>query len=642
MRAARNDDAISPEQHASIQTLQRDVLEAVATGMPLAETMDLLCRHVEAIEPDLICTVLLVDPSGHVHPCAAPSLPPEFNASVDGQPIGPKAGSCGTAAFLGEHVEVVDIATDPLWDDYRALALPLGLRACWSSPVKGRDGTVVATFAVYYREPRRAPAFHRQMVDACVHLCTLAIQNEEARTTIHRLAYYDQLTGLPNRTLMGDRAQVALFAAQRDGEALTVMFIDIDRFKMINDSLGHSAGDRFLQEVARRLQAIVPSTDTVCRLGGDEFGLLLLRIDAAEAADIADRLIAVLREPIHIGGVSLTANASVGISIYPNDAKSFETLLRNAEVAMYQAKAAGRNCFHFFRRELHEAATQRLELESAIRLAIAHGELVVHYQPQIDLVSRTLYGAEALVRWNHPQWGLVAPDRFIPLAEECGLINDIDAWVLNEACRQLAVWDRAGIVVPALAVNISATDFSHDKVPRMVADTLARHNIPGERLVLEITERLMLMHNESTQLTFSALRSMGVRISVDDFGTGYSSLGYLKRFPVSELKLDRSFVNDLEHDSGDQALATAVIRIGHALGLTVIAEGVETMAQLDFLGREQCHVAQGFLFGKPLAPHAFTEWVGANVTSAALRTSHNGTDHAASDSREHARRRVGE
>jgi diguanylate cyclase (GGDEF)-like protein len=589
------------DERESIHLLQRDVLEAVALGKPLPEAMELLCRRAERLAPDMLCSVLLIN-DGRLHTCAAPSLSPDYIAALEGLAIGPKAGSCGAAAWRGEHVEVTDIFTDPLWEDYRDLAALSRVAACWSTPIKDADGAVVATFAIYYREPRGAVGFHRRMVEACVHLCTIAIQNDRAKSKIHHLAYYDQLTGLPNRTLLGDRADVALALAGGKGEHLAVMLLDIDRFKTINDSLGYAVGDRFLQEVARRLRSTVPASDTVCRLGGDEFAILLNEADGTRAADVAEQLLSALYERLEIDGIALPSNASIGISIYPDDASDFDGLLKNAEVAMYHAKEAGRNRFRFFKSEMDEAAVQRLEMEGAIRRAILYKEFVLDFQPQIDLETQGLYGVEALVRWEHPQWGRVAPERFIPLAEECGLINDIDTWVLEETCRQIAAWDHAGVSVPMVAVNVSATDFQQGNIPRRVTLALHRYGIKGERLTLEITERLMMDRNENTLVAFEALRKMGVRISVDDFGTGYSSLTYLKRFPVTELKLDRSFVNDLPHDTGDQALASAVIRVGQSLGLTVVAEGVENDAQLEFLRTEGCHVAQGFFFSEPVGP----------------------------------------
>ena len=600
---------LSPSEREGIHVMQLEVLEAIAVGKPLAEAMDLLCRRVESLAPGLICTVLRIDDSGRVRPCASPSMPAEFTAMLDGEPIGPNVGSCGTAAYRGEIVEVRDIANDPLWADFRDLARKHGLAACWSAPVKDRHGRVTATFAMYYREPRAADEYHRIVIDACVHLVSVAMQHDEARSTIDRLAFYDQLTGLPNRALFGDRADIALAAAAQKNQSLAVMVVDVDRFKTVNESLGFAIGNLVLKEVASRLRAALPAADTVCRLGGDEFALLVHGADGVKAASVAERIRSALRRQLEIDGFALSSKSSIGISVFPDDASTFEGLLRNAESAMYQAKEAGRDAFRFFQEDMDDAAAERLEMESAIRRAVGNRELTLQYQPQISLDTHQMYGVEALVRWAHPRLGQVPPERFIPLAEACGLVNEIDAWVLDEACRQLAQWDVDGTPVPAIAVNVSAIDFQHGEVPRRVAAALGRHGLEGERLVLEITESLMMKHSEETQRAFTVLRAAGVRISVDDFGTGYSSLSYLKRFPVNELKLDRSFVSDLERESGDQALATAVIRVGQSLGLTVVAEGVETPNQLDFLKNSGCDVAQGFLYSEPLDAASLAAWI---------------------------------
>ena len=404
-------------------------------------------------------------------------MPLIFSESIDGGPIGPKAGSCGTAAYRGEAVEVTDIANDPLWEDYRALALPLGLAACWSSPIKSRDGRVVATFALYYREVRGASPFHRLMVEACVNLCSLVIEHEEAEAEIHRLAFYDALTGLPNRSLLQDRGCQALARAQRSGRPLALMFVDLDRFKSVNESLGHGVGDRVLKVVADRLQHCVRNTDTLCRLGSDEFVLLILNCDAEAASVLAEKLLAALARPITIDNLEHTPTASVGISIFPEDGKSFDTLLRNADMAMAQAKSVGRNTLRYYQPQMNEAANQRLSLEAALRHAIDAGELTVFYQPQIDLTTNTLHGMEALVRWLHPTWGLVSPGAFIPLAEDWGLIGAIDHFVLGRACEQLAAWQRAGWLIPSMSVNLSAANFGVTDIATRIGDVLRQHQV---------------------------------------------------------------------------------------------------------------------------------------------------------------------
>lgn len=600
---------VDRQQEAAVGLLQRDVLESVALGRPLGAVLDLLCRQVESLAPEVVCSIVRIDQAGLIRPLAGPSLPASYAAQLDGAPIGPSAGSCGTAAFRGEEVEVQDIANDPLWADYRELALPLGLRACWSSPVFGRSGRVDASFALYFREPRGPSRFHRRMVEACTQLCRIAIQHEDNQAQIERLAYFDLLTGLPNRALLQDRARVALNQAGRDGRKLGLAVLDLDRFKTINDSMGHAAGDRVLAEVGQRLRNTLRDSDTVSRVGGDEFVILFPNSDARESAIAADKVLRTLAAPIDIDGQSYAPSVSIGISQFPDDARDFDTLMRNADVAMYEAKRDGRGCVRFFLSSMNEAARWRLQMESALRLAMSRESLELYYQPKILLGRPGLAGVEALLRWKHPEHGFVPPDQFIPLAEDCGLINALDAWVLERACAQLADWRLRGLQVPSMAVNQSAQRFSHDDVPAHVRLVLQRHGLAPGMLVLEITERLMLDDAPRIRTAMDSLSMMGVHLSVDDFGTGYSSLSYLKRLPVDELKLDRSFVNDIETDPSDRALASAVIGIGRSLGQNVVAEGVETEQQHRLLMDAGCPAAQGYLYARPMPAADFEAWL---------------------------------
>ncbi|MCG6117282.1 MAG: EAL domain-containing protein [Aquimonas sp.] len=601
---------VDRQQEAAVGLLQRDVLESVALGRPLRAVLDLLCRQVEALAPEVVCSVVRIDDAGLIRPLAGPSLPASYAAQLDGAAIGPSAGSCGTAAFRGEEVAVEDIETDPLWADYKHLALPLGLRACWSSPVLGRTGKVRASFALYFREPRGPSRFHRRMVEACTQLCRIAIQHEDNQAEIERLAYFDLLTGLPNRALLQDRARMALHQAGRDGRRLGLAVLDLDRFKTINDSMGHAAGDRVLAEVGRRLRATLRDSDTVSRVGGDEFVILFPDNDARESAIAADKVLRALAAPIDLEGQSYAPSVSIGISQFPDDARDFDTLMRNADVAMYEAKRDGRGCVRFFLSSMNEAARWRLQMESALRLAMSRECMELYFQPKILLGQPGLAGVETLLRWQHAEYGWVPPDQFIPLAEDCGLINALDAWVLERACAQLADWRLRGLPVPSIAVNQSAQRFSHDDVPAHVRLVLQRHGLSPGSLVLEITERLMLNDAPRIHAALDELNTMGVHLSVDDFGTGYSSLSYLKRLPVDELKLDRSFVNDIETDPSDRALASAVIGIGRSLGQNVVAEGVETAEQHRFLLEAGCPAAQGYYYARPMPAAEFEAWLG--------------------------------
>jgi diguanylate cyclase (GGDEF)-like protein len=592
-----------------IESVQREVLESVVLGRPLRSVLDLLCRRVEALAPEVVCSVLLIEKNGTLTPIAGPSLPPAYVDALQGEPIGPRAGSCGTAAWRREPVEVTDIATDPLWADYRHLMPLLNMAACWSSPIIASSGDVVATFALYYRTPGSAPPFHRRMVEACVPLVRVALQNESNRTEIERLAYFDPLTGLPNRRLFNDRARQSLQMAIRVQAPGALLLFDIDRFKTTNDSLGHGAGDEVLRETALRLQAEIGENTTVARLGGDEFAALLPRCSPVEAMHAAERLRHALAAPLRIAGMQIEVSTSIGIALFPQDGMELEHLVKNAEMAMYEVKRAGRGASRFFTSMMNDVVAQRMQMESALRQALAASGLGLHYQPKMYLDGSGCAGVEALVRWNDPGLGAVPPDRFITLAEECGLIGAIDAWVLEIACAQLAAWQRDNVPVPHVSVNVSPLRFHSDDVPAHVRRLLSLHGLKPSALMLEVTERVMIGDDERTRVDLRTLHDMGVRLSMDDFGTGYSSLGYLKRLPVSELKLDKSFVNDLEHQASDRALADAVLGIGHALGLQVVAEGVETPGQREWLAHAGCAVAQGYLFTRALPAEELVQWL---------------------------------
>ena len=596
-------------QQRTYEMLQRKVLQAMVMEQPLPAVMELICEEVQRVAPSVIASVLRVDADGRMHPLAAPGLPPEYSAALDSLIIGPSVGSCGTAAWLGEPVVVSDIANDPLWADYRDLALPLGLAACWSYPIKASDGRVLATLAFYYRTVRQPDAFHLQLFEVCTSLCKLAFEREAAAERIMQLDHYDSLTGLPNRSLLQMQASTLLLAARQAGTTLCVLFVDLDRFKHINDSLGHAGGDKLLREVAQRLIAHAGESALVARLSGDEFALVLPDSDRPRTIAAGKRILAALHQPLRIDHASIAPSASIGISMFPADGDALDYLLHCAEMAMYDAKAAGRNLFRFFSIEMNWAAQERLALESALRDALLAEELHLNFQPQVFLRDGRLYGLEVLVRWHHPHFGMVSPDRFVPLAEDSGLIGALDRWVLEQSCAQLAAWRLQGLSVPTISVNISPASFRDPGLPAQVAETLARHGLPAQALVLEMTEGLLMEDDAGIAATVAAIHAQGVRLSMDDFGTGYSSLGYLRQLPVHQLKLDKSFVIDLESDAAARELASAVIRIGDSLKLAVVAEGVENEAQRQFLLSQGCHMGQGYLFSRPLDAAAVARWI---------------------------------
>ena len=426
-----------------------------------------------------------------------------------------------------------------------------------------------------------------------------------SQESIRRLAFYDSLTGLPNRRLLHDRLGQLIVAAEREQTQVALLFIDLDHFKKVNDTLGHSIGDRLLVDVAQRLQGCVRRMDTVARLGGDEFVVLLADTTREGAGEVARKVLDVLAQSCWLGEHELGVTPSLGISLYPQDGNDGETLLKHADAAMYRAKDKGRNAFEFYTSDINRGALENFLLENDLRQAIKLRQFVLHYQPKLCLESGAIVGAEALIRWQHPRLGLLAPGRFIPLAENCGLIESVGDWVLHEACRQSRAWLDSGLPAVRVAVNISSVQFRSGRLDRHIRDILEATGVAPENLELELTEGVVMSEAAGAVEALERLSTMGIQIAIDDFGTGYSSLSYLKRFPIDRLKIDKSFVRDIAHDRDDRAIAKAVIRLGHSLKMRVVAEGVAAPEQLEALRRHGCDEIQGFHFSRPLPPADF-------------------------------------
>lgn len=434
-----------------------------------------------------------------------------------------------------------------------------------------------------------------------------------AQEKLEYMAHHDAVTGLPNRVLLLDRVQQALVRAQRENRNVAVLFIDLDGFKAINDTVGHHFGDRLLSEVASRLQATVRDEDTVARLGGDEFAVVLEGMSSMnDVSRVSRKIINDLAAPFMLDSRELYVTGSVGIARYPTDGYDVHTLLRKADGAMYRAKQVGKNTYRFYSEVEGEEDTARLHLEQQLRRAVERQEFIVYYQPQVSIDTSEVVGVEALLRWDHPDHGIIEPGRFIPLLEETGLIIDVGEWVLREVCRHVSGWQRMGLPELRIAVNLSSRQFEKRDLVGDIARSLDESGVDPKRLNIEITEGTLATRIEHTIKTLDKLNALGITISIDDFGVGYSSLNYLKRFPIHKLKIDQSFVRDVTMDTNDAEIASAIIALAHKLNLEVIAEGVETLEQLFFLSRQGCHEVQGHLISMPLSNKEFIRWIGDN------------------------------
>jgi diguanylate cyclase (GGDEF)-like protein/PAS domain S-box-containing protein len=710
------------------------LLELVAAGAPLAELLDLVTRFVEEWSSDVLASILLLDRDGlHLRHGAAPSLPDAYVQAIDGVAIGPNVGSCGTAAHRRERVVVSDIANDPLWSDYRDLALSNGLRACWSTPILSSDGVLLGTFALYYRQPRSPDEHDLRLIDSVVHVASIAIgrsQSEQSlrtseeryrdlfenanepiatvgldetitevnaafarvlgysqadllgsslrdymteegyataiRETERKLsgevagatfeqeyiaknghavilevstrtiienerpvgvqgmcrditgrkraeaearqltqlnrhqALHDSLTGLPNRVYFRGEIEQAISACDRDGSELALLLIDLNHFKDINDTLGHHYGDLLLVELARRFRSVLRRTDTIARLGGDEFGMLVpqLTASASDLDQALERILGALKQPFQVNDLPLYVEASIGIARYPAHGNDVDLLMQRADVAMYVAKESGVP-HALYAPDLDRHDTASLTLLSELPRAIREHELVLHYQPRADVRTCELSSVEALVRWQHPTRGLIPPDEFIPLAERTALIQPLTMYVLDEALAQCKRWDQQGHRL-SVAVNLSMRNLHELTLPTEVAKLLQKWEIPGNQLTLEITESAIASDPARAKTTVEQLSALGVTISIDDFGTGYTSLAQLARLALDQIKIDRSFVLNMDTDADDATIVRSIITLGHDLDLEVVAEGVETSTAWHELERLGCDMIQGYYVSHPL------------------------------------------
>ena len=584
------------------------VLQAIASPTPLSDILELIVKTAEQRFSDSLCSILLLDEQGkHLHTGAAPSLPEFYNQAIDGTAIGDGVGSCGTAAYKGQRIIIEDVFQHPYCRNFVLLAKQAGLAACWSEPIFSSTQRVLGVFAVYHRAPNYPDTELLTEISELAQLASIAIERKLSEKKVTHLAFFDALTNLPNRRLFMANLEKALSSDIRHKTNGALLYLDLDHFKTLNDSLGHDIGDELLMQVAKRLKHCVRDEDTVARLGGDEFVILLSCREISQdimmehALTFAERVQMSLQAPYQLKEHIHHITPSIGITLMPHPNITPGELLKQADTAMYHAKNRGRNSISFYNEDMQRRANQRLILERDLRKALTQQQFSLHYQPQFDLKNQ-LIGAEALLRWQHPDKGIIPLANFIHVAEETGLILLIGDWVIKEACSQLIKWPS----LPRLAVNISPKQFRQPKFAHKISTILSEYGIVKSRLTLEITEGSLVEDADDTIEKLQALQNMGIHIAVDDFGTGYSSLAYLKQLPLNQLKIDQSFVRDMNTDSNVAVIVETIIGMAKHFGLSVIAEGVETIQQAQYLRDSNCKGFQGYHFSKPLVADEFT------------------------------------
>jgi diguanylate cyclase (GGDEF)-like protein len=592
--------------------LQNTILAMIAVGTPLDVVAACICEEAEKLAPFALCSILTVDEGGLLHPLAAPSLPSEFSAALDGVQIGPKIGSCGTAAFLKEAVTVRDISRSQAWAGYRHLTVPLGLKACWSSPIMGPEGKVLATFAFYYRSARGPSALERDIVEACIHLCSIALEREIARTEINRLAYFDALTDLQNRASF-ERA-----LEQASPGPFSLLLIDVDRLKHVNDTFGHLAGDALIRDVGRRI-GVNAHPGTAYRIGGDEFAVIVHDDEHADAVGVAMRILTAMATPAKCGGHTLAAGVTIGGVASCIDADRSPSVCRlHADLALYHAKAHVRGGVVMYSADLGTAIEKRNRRVRDVSDALGEGRIETHYQPIVLLRSGEIVGLEALCRLRTPSGVIVAAGEFQDAMQDALIGARITECMIAQVAADVRSWLDMGIPFQHVGLNVSAADFQTSDLQERIVSAFARWNVPLKHLILEVTESVYMGESDDgVGQAVKALRAKGLLVALDDFGTGYASLTHLLQFPVDIIKIDKSFVDHLGVGGCGSAIVKGLIDIAGKLGMRIVAEGVEAEDQAEELRRLGCKLAQGYLFGRSADAAQTTERLLCSAQAAA-------------------------
>lgn len=594
-----------------IQSSRNVVLEQLATGTPLEQILLTLVRSVERLKPDTVCSIFLLDEAG---PClkdiAFPGSQNSYRHAIEGIEIGPDFTSRCAAAHTRQLVTNPENLNEGYRDHLRNVILRSDLCACWSRPIISSSDEVLGTIALHHRGSREPTEADLEFFRTISHLVGIAVEQRRFQAKIAHLAHFDTLTGLPNRRELQTRLQQFVDEAQRANTTMALAIIDIDKFKTINDTYGHPVGDEVIREAARRLCKCVREDDVVGRLGGDELAIVFKEVSSVrEIALISERIAASIRAPMQIDGKSIVTSGSIGVSCFPQHASDADELFIKADHALYQAKQSGRDTYQIYDEKLHELIRENQNLERDAALGIQRGEFSLVYQPQIDLRSGAIVGIEALARWQHPSLGEIPPSKFIPIAESSTIIIELGERFLREACGQAARWREKGLLDARVDVNVAARQFKDPRFIDKIKTILDEVRLEPSALGLEITETLLIDDLKVVEKTLEELNRLGVSVSIDDFGTGYSSLLYLARLPFQTLKIDGSFVRNLPSDCNSVAIVTSIIAMARQLGLSVVAEGIETHEQANFLRENDCSAGQGYLLARPMTAPQLEQWL---------------------------------
>ncbi|WP_286265732.1 bifunctional diguanylate cyclase/phosphodiesterase [Thalassotalea atypica] len=576
-----------------------NVLEMIAKGNPAAEVYKEIALLYEERNPGMRCSMLELSGNKLLHG-GAPSLPKAYCDAVHGLEYGPDIGSCGTSTFTGKRVLVENIETDPKWKNLKEVALPFGMRSCWSEPIKSSSGKVLGAFGMYYDYPALPNDEELRDLISAARLAGIVMEREQNQKRIRDLAYTDKLTKLSSRSHFYLNIEELIKISSRDNNKFGLLYIDLDNFKDVNDTLGHDVGDLLLKKVAQRLKKACREVDYIARLGGDEFCIAVSDVKGDYGgAYVAQRCLELISKTVELCGRVFTPACSIGIAYYPDDGSDLKTLLKAADTALYTAKDFGKNRYAFYKKELTLKTEYRFKVEQYLREAIEKEQLSLVYQPKIDIRSGKVVSVEALCRWNHPVLGHVAPVDFIRMAEEIGMIKPLTEWVLKKACQEIMAWKKAGLPSVRMAINISPSHFLDSDLVPLIRSIIEETSVSPSELELEVTEG-EVQTNQNNLTVFRHLKTLGVYLAIDDFGIGYSSFASLKHLNVDFLKIDKHFIDDMVSDDKTKLLVGSMIEMGHNLGHTITAEGIESKQQLNILKELGCDTAQGYLFSKPV------------------------------------------